>query len=60
MKIVKSWIFWLLYSLIPALLTLCFAWSRETMVYLYFLAIFIAVVIMWLYEKYSPKAENEF
>ncbi|RKZ35019.1 hypothetical protein DRQ33_00830 [bacterium] len=60
MKFVKSWIFWIIYALVPVILTVIFDWHRETMVYLYFLAILVAIVIWWLNEKVRPKAENEF
>ncbi len=60
MRFVKSWIFWLIYSLIPFVLTLVFDLARQTMVYLYFLAVFVAMVLWWVYEKTRPKAENEF
>ena len=60
MGFVKSWIFWVLFALLPFLLTLLFGWSRQTMVYLYFLAIAVAIVLFWIYEKIRPKAKEEF
>ncbi|MCD6419010.1 hypothetical protein J7M00_09560 [bacterium] len=60
MGFVKSWIFWIIFALIPFVLTLIFDWSRQTMVYLYFAAIAVAIFIFWIYEKIRPKAQEEF
>ena len=57
MKFFRSWIFWLIYSLIPALLTLAFDWTRQTMVYIYFLAVLLAIVFWWILEKVDPQEE---
>ena len=59
MKFVTSWIFWIIYALVPFLLTLLAGLSRETMVILYVFALLAAIVMWWIYEKTHPKAENE-
>ncbi len=60
MGFVRSWIFWVLYALVPFVLTLVFDWSRQTMVYLYFAAVFGAIALWWIYERVRPKGEEEF
>jgi len=60
MGFIKSWIFWLIYAFIPAIVTYLCDFHRETMVILYFIAILVACILWWLCEKTRTKPEEEY
>jgi len=60
MAIFKNWIFWVVYALVPALLTLAMGFQRQTMVYLYVAACLLAVGIWWYADRATPKAKDDF
>jgi len=60
MGFVRSWIFWIIFSIIPFVLTLIFDWSRQTMVYLYFAAVAGAIILWQVYEKSRSRGAQEF
>ncbi len=60
MSFLKSWIFWLLYAILPFAITYLFELSRTTMVLLYFGACLVAIAIWGIIDKLTPKAEKDF
>ena len=53
------WIAWLIYALIPAIITLAAGLEMQTMAILYFLEVIIAITAWGIWEKTRKKTAEE-
>ncbi len=54
-----AWLFWFIYALIPAIITLAADLPMQTMTVLYFTFILVAIIFMGIREKTRKKAPEE-
>lgn len=54
-----AWLFWFIYALIPAIITLAADLPMQTMTVLYFAFMLAAVIGKGIYEKTRKKAPEE-
>ncbi len=54
-----AWIAWIIYALIPAIITIAAGLKMQTMTVLYFLEILAAIVAWGIWEKARKKSPEE-
>lgn len=54
-----AWLFWFIYALIPAIITIAMDLPMQTMTVMYFVFILVAIIFMGIREKTRKKALDE-
>ena len=54
-----AWVAWFIYALIPAIITIAFGLSMQTMALLYFIFVLAAIIGWGIWEKFRKKAPEE-